>query len=193
MALPPTIPTSFVPRPFASDGSRGSGFKYESALVSISYIILGIVFILAISVFIYERILLAEKISKDSQLLEAEQAIDLEVVENFLRTQNRLTSSKMLLEKHVAYSVLFESIGNIIPSTVRFTSLEINRDAEGVSRLDGTGVSKNFNALAVTSIALARDGGIKDAIFSKLKINQDNSVTFSFTAILDPEIVAFTP
>ena len=53
-------------------------------------------------------------------------------------------------------------------------------------------MAKNFNALAFASSEFARDGNIKDAIFSRLVVNKDNSVSFSLTASVDPKLVAFS-
>jgi hypothetical protein len=191
MALPPTIPTSFVPR--SSSGPHAFRTDYAGALGFLAYIILGIVFLLALLVFIYGRILAVEKSSKDKEIIAAEQAIDSKTVENFIRLRDRLTSSKNLLDKHIATSGFFTSFAEIVPTAVRFTSLNISHDAKGVYRINGSGVAKNFNTLAATSMAFASDGRIKDAIFSNLKINNDSSVTFALTAILDPKIIKFSP
>jgi hypothetical protein len=80
-----------------------------------------------------------------------------------------------------------------MPNTVRFTSLHINIDTAGVAHVEGAGSAKSFNALAATSAAFAEDGSIKDAIFSSIKVNRDNSVTFLLAAKLDPKLTAFTP
>ena len=191
MAIPPTIPTSFVPhsssepRRFRSDVTGAFGF--------FAYAVLGIAFLLALGVFFYGRILAADKSSKDTALLTAEKAIDLKTVENFVRLSNRLASSEKLLDGHVAFSGFFSSLEKIIPTTVRFTTLHLSLDAMGVAKVEGTGTAKNFNALAATSLAFADDGRVKDAIFSNIHINKDNSVSFSLTAVLDPKIIAFLP
>jgi hypothetical protein len=192
MALPPTIPTSFVPHQSSSEPKRFR-LDYAGAFGFLAYVILGIVFLLALGVFIYGRILATEKSSKDKKLLAAEQAVDSQTVENFVRLRDRLVSSKMLLDKHIAFSGFFEAFGGIIPSTVRFTELRLSNDIKGMSKVEGSGVAKNFNTLAATSMAFASDGRIKDAIFSNLKINSDSSVAFALTATLDPKIVVFSP
>ncbi len=191
MALPPTIPTSFVPHSnvapqrFRADFAGAFGF--------FAYAVLGVVFLLALGVFFYGRILLADKSSKDKAVLAAKAEIDSKVVENFVRLSDRLTSSKALLEGHTAFSGLFSLLENIIPTTVRFTTLRLSFDATGVSRIEGVGVAKSFNALAAASIAFAEEGRIKDAIFSNINVNKDNSVSFSLVATPDPTLIAFSP
>ncbi len=190
MALSPTIPTSFVPRPgaphrFRTDLAGAFGF--------LAYTVLGIVFLLALGVFIYGRILADEKASKDKDLSAAVAAIDPQTAESFIRLHDRLVSSKTLLNGHVAFSNVFSLLEKIMPTTVRFMSLHILVDGTGTSRLEGTGIAKSFNALAAASAAFAADGNIKDAIFSSIKVNKDGSVSFMLAAALDPKIVTFSP
>lgn len=191
MALPPTIPTSFVPhssvvpRRFSADFTGAFGF--------LAYAVLGVVFLLALGVFFYGRILAADKASKDEELLAKVQAIDPKTIEIFVRLRDRLTSSATLLSNHVAFSGFFSSLEKILPTTVRFTTLHLSLDAAGSSKVDGAGIAKNFNTLAAASTALAADGRIKDAIFSNINVNKDSSVSFSLAATLDPAIIVFSP
>ncbi|MBU6388693.1 hypothetical protein KGQ72_02390 [Patescibacteria group bacterium] len=192
MALPPTIPTSFVPH---ASGAPAQRFRSDltGAFGFFAYGVLGVVFILALGVFFYGRILAAEQSSKDATLAKAEAAIDPSTVENFVRLRNRLNQSETLLKKHVAFSNFFTSLETLLPANVRFSTLHISLDPTGISKIDGTGVAKNFNALAAASIAFAGDGRIKDAIFSKISIAKDNSVSFGLSATLDPKLISFSP
>ncbi|MFA6414761.1 MAG: hypothetical protein WC217_00650 [Candidatus Paceibacterota bacterium] len=193
MALPPSIPTSFVPH---TSGSSAQKFRsdFTGAFGVLAYIILGVIFTLALGIFIYGRVLAADKVAKDTALAKAEAAIDPATVEGFVRLRNRLNQSSVLLKKHVAFSTFFTSLQSILPASVRFTSLHISLDASGVSKVEGSGVAKSFNSLAVVSSAFAADGRIKDAIFSKISVNNvNNTVAFGLSAILDPKITVFSP
>ncbi|MEK7515572.1 MAG: hypothetical protein AAB555_01390 [Patescibacteria group bacterium] len=191
MALPPTIPTSFVPH--SSAAPRRFRADLTGAFGFFAYAIFGIVFLLALAVFFYGRILAVEKDSKGSELRAKIDAIDPKTVETFVRLRDRLNSSSILLNNHVAFSGFFSSLEKILPTTVRFSMLRLSFDAAGTSKVEGAGVAKNFNALAAASTAFAADGRIKDAIFSGININKDNSVSFSLTAALDPAILASSP
>lgn len=192
MALLPTIPTSFVPHP-ESAGVRRAGTSFDAVLSFFSYAVLIVVVVLAIGVFFYGRILAGDLSAKDAQLAKAEAAIDPATVESFVQLRDRLNSSKTLLANHVALSGFFSAFGSLLPSTVRFTSLHVVVNSTSPTTVEGAGVSKSFNALAVASNAFAADGRIKDAIFSKMTINKDSSVSFNFSATLDPKILAFSP
>lgn len=194
MALPPTIPTSFVPH--LNEAPRKFRSDLMGAFDFAAYAVLGVVFLLALGVFFYGRLLDSEKASKDEKIQAAVAAIDLRTVESFVHLRDRLSSGKTLLEGHTAFSTFFASLEKILPSTVRFTALHISPDTAGTAggaKVEGTGLAKSFNALAAASGAFAEDGRIKDAIFSNIIVNKDNSVTFSLAATLDPGIIAFLP
>lgn len=157
------------------------------------YGVLGIVFLMALGVFFYGQILSAEQSRKDAELATKEANIDRATIEDFVRLSNRLKRSGALLSKHVAFSDFFNSLQTLLPTSVRFSTLHLSFDSYGVARVDGFGVAKNFNALAAASTALAADSRIKDAIFSKLSVNRDNSVSFGLSATLDSKLTAFTP
>lgn len=192
MALPPSIPTSFVPRPATSLSSQTRA-DFSGAFGLFAYAILGVVFLLVLGVFFYGRILASSNDSKDKALQAAEASIDSRAVENFARLRNRLMNSKTLLDGHVAFSGFFSSLEKVLPATVRFTALHLSFDTTGASRVEGGGIAKSFNSLAAASTAFAADGRIKDAIFSNININRDGSVSFVFTATLDSKIIAFSP
>ncbi len=190
MALSPTIPTSFVPRPSSPQRFRTD---LTGAFSFLAYFVFGAVFLLAIGAFVYARILAAEQTSKDKDLAAAVSSIDSTTAQGFIHLDNRLSSAESLLKAHTAFSGFFTALDIIIPTTVHFTSLHLTTDDTGVTKVQGVGTAKNFNALAATSAAFATDGRIKDAIFSSIKVNKDNSVSFLLAATLDPKLITFSP
>lgn len=190
--LPPTIPTSFVPHSSSATARRFST-DISGAFNFFTYAILGIIFVSALGIFFYARILANSQAAKNAALARAEAAIDLATVESFVRLRNRLTSGATLLANHVAFSGFFALIETLIPTTVRFTSLHLMLDDAKAVKIEGSGVAKSFNALAAASAAFAADGRIKEAIFSNIEVTKDNSVSFALSATLDPKLVAFSP
>jgi hypothetical protein len=190
MALPPTIPTSFVPHPSSASQKR---FKVDfvGAFGLLSMVIFVLMIVLAVVVFLYKGALTVAKENKTAELIEKQKSIDPAVAQSFVRLSNRLTSGQMLLDNHIAFSGFYSTLGDILPNTVRFSSLHVAATEGKKMTLDGAGVAKNFNALAAASSEFAKNGGIKDAIFSKVLVNKDNSVSFSLTATIDPELVEF--
>ena len=192
MALPPSIPTSFVPHT-ASSMARRSHVDFTGIFGIFAYIVFGCVVAIAIGIFFYGRILAKQQSTKDAELAAAVQKIDTTVVDGFVRLRNRLTESTALLDKHIALSGFFSALGPLMPSTIRFASLHFSLDDMGAVKIQGAGVAKNFNALAATSIAFTQDGRIKNAIFSNIAIDKNSSISFVLSATLDPKLVVFSP
>lgn len=192
MALPPSIPTSFVPHPGSAAPRRFRG-DLIGAFGYFAYGILAIAVVLALSVFFYDRILAGTLAAKEQAVKEAKAKIDPTTVEGFLRLRDRLSSGKTLLDKHISFSGFFAAAEKLLPSTVRFTTLNLVYGDVGKSKLEGSGTAKSFNALAAASNAFATDGRIKDAIFSNITVNRDGSVSFILSATIDPKLVAFAP
>ncbi len=193
MALPPTIPTSFVPHEASASGRRFRA-DYSGAFSFFAYAVLAIVLALAIGVFLYGRILVATQSAKDAELAKAEAGVDPTTVESFIRLHNRLASGETLLANHAAFSGFFSLLQTIMPTTVRFSSLHLWFDNTGTANVEGTGVAKSFNALAAASSGFAENGMIKNAIFSNIVVSsKNNAVSFALAATLDPKLVAFTP
>ncbi len=192
MALPPTIPTSFVPHPGNSAPKRYRA-DLTGAFAFFSYGVLGIVVLLAFGVFFYGRILASDKSAKDATLQKAEANLDPKTVNDFVRLQDRLNSGAQLLGTHVAFSGFFDALDTMLPSTVQFNQLALSIDAAGTPTLKGTGTAKDFNALAAASNSFATGSSVKDAIFSNIKVNQGGSVGFDVSATLDPKLIAYNP
>jgi hypothetical protein len=194
MALPPNIPTSFMPnsaqnapRRFKSTGDIAGAFGF------LAYGALALVVVLAFGLFVYERVLVATLAAEDKALAQAQASIDPETVQGFVRLQDRLSSSDVLLGRHLQLSNFFGALETVLPSPVSLSTLSLTLDPTGTPKVSATGVAKNFNALAAASNAFADDRRIKNAIFAQITINPDHTVGFSLTAALDPRLVAFDP
>ena len=193
MALPPNIPTSFVPHSAQGPARRfSSGADFSGALGFIGYGALALVVVVSFGVFIYGRVLAATLAADDQALAKAQASIDPATVQSFVRLQDRLTSSKALLEGHLQMSSFFALLGTVLPTSVSISTLSIDLDATGKPKIEATGVAANFNALAAASNAIAADGRIKNAIFSHITINSDHTVGFALAATLDPALTAFS-
>jgi len=191
MALPSNIPTSFVPH--ATTGPRKFRTDLTGAFDLVAYLILGIVFILALGVFFYGRVLASSQVAKDTELAKAEEGIDPMTVQNFVRLRDRLANGQELLSNHVAVSKFFALLETLVPTTVRMETLHLAIIDAGVVKLEGKGIAKSFNALAAASTKFSQDGQIKDAIFSNIIVDRkDSSVSFNLSASVDPKVVTFS-
>ena len=191
MAVPPVIPTSFVPRPAASAGPRGS-LGLGSVLAALGYFFLLLALVAAAGVFLYGRLLASEQATSAANLAKAESSIDEPTIESLVQLRNRLTTAETLLNSHLAFSGLFDLLETVTPADASFSSIHISFDQNGNAVLVANGTARSFNSLAAASNDFSMDARLKNTIFSNLQIGTSGSVGFVLTAVLDPKLIAYT-
>jgi hypothetical protein len=193
MAVPPIIPTSFVPHPGGSSAGRNSPMAVVSVLTALGFFAFFFALVAAGGVFVYNNILASEQATKDAKLATAESSLDQTTIEQFLRLRDRFASARTLLNNHDALSGLFNLLSSVTPGTTRFNSVSIVIDDKGQGVVEAAGVAKSFNALAVASDDFSTDARLRNAIFSNIAIGPKGSVKFMLSASLDPRLIAYAP
>ncbi|MDB5195434.1 MAG: putative pilN [Parcubacteria group bacterium] len=186
MALPPSIPTSFVPKqPVTSPRKRTSG---ANPFLALSYLVVIVALIGATGVFGYDYYLQGVAAKKAKDVAAAQHQIDQATVTEFIRLRDRFTAAKDILNNHIALSQLFDDLETLTLQGVQFHSLKIAvaTDRKGTLSMDGT--ARTFNTLAAQSAAFASDKRIKRAIFSGINI-KGGLVTFTLNADIDPTLI----
>lgn len=188
MALPPTIPTSFVPKqPVATQARRKRaplGIFYYGALF-----LLGVAVVGAGLTFGYKTYLDSVRDARKTRLSAAEQNINPEAVEDFIRLRNRIQASNTLLNQHVVLSRFFDVVESITLKNVRFQSLTASVGNDRTTKIEMRGLARSFNALAAESAAFAADKRIKRAIFSNITVNESGVVSFALKAEIDSKLI----
>ena len=188
MPIPPTIPTSFVPKQPVHTAARRSPGTF-GILSLIAFFLAGAALVASGAVFAYERYLTGARDTKAAELADAEQKISRDTVEEFVRLRDRLASAEAIMENHVTLSSFFSLLETLTLQNVRFGSLALTVEDNRTAELKLTGVARNFNALAAESAALAAERAVKRAVFSDIKVENDGFVGFSLSALLEPDVV----
>jgi hypothetical protein len=186
VALPPTIPTSFVPKqPVTAPRKRVSG---ANPFLALAYVVAGVAVVGCFAVFGYQYFLDGVAKKKAEAVSAAQQRIDQATVTEFIRLRDRFTAAVSILNQHVVLSQFFDDLERLTLQGVRFSSLKISvtEDRKALIEMDGT--ARTFNALAAQSSAFASDKRIKRAIFSGINV-KGTSVEFTLNAELDPSLV----
>lgn len=190
MALPPIIPTSFVPKQVMVTRKSTIGFN---PFLLVSYVIFGVWIVSAILVFSYKWYLTKAAGQKTEQLRTAQNNIDQASVNDFIRMRDRFAVSKDTLDKHVTLSHFFDAIEGITIQNARFTNLKLTVQDNRVAKVEMTGTAKNFNALAAQSSAFTAEKNIKSAIFSGFVLDsKDGTVTFQINANIERPLISET-
>jgi hypothetical protein len=190
----PTIPTSFVPKQPVKTVTRRP--QPGSNLFSISsLVVLGIAVVGCGAVFGYQKFLEGVRDADAAKLQAAEQDISQETVTGFIRTRDRFSAAKDILNAHIAFSQYLDALESTTLQNVRFSNLTFDRDTTGKETIAMSGIARSFNSLAAESALFTNVKELKRAIFSGITVNpKDGSVLFTFTANLDPAlIIAHTP
>lgn len=189
---PTTIPTSFVPKQPVRPGTQFS-HSGTNVFLTIAIVILGVSILSAGATFGYEQYLLSVREKKSAEVKNAQAQIDSSTVEEFIRTRDRFTAAKGLLDSHVAVSNFFDTLETLTLQTVRFNSLSFNLAEDRSAEIRMDGVARTFNALAAQSSAFANEKRIKRAIFSGITVNENKTVSFSLAADLDAKLLVLVP
>lgn len=188
VALPPTIPTSFVPKqPVATTARRAKSGMNVFMLIGASVAAASV--LIAGGVFAYEFYLKSAHESKTVQLEEAQKAVNIDTVEDFIRLRSRLTALSSVLDHHVLLSDFFDLLELRTLQGVRFSGLKLSVETDRSASIQMEGVAKSFNALAAQSTQLAAEKRIKRAIFSGITPNENGTVSFSLSATVDPRLI----
>lgn len=191
MALPPTVPTSFVPKQPVQT-TRRAARAGANVFMLIAMIIMVLAIIGAGVTFGYEKVLESMRDKKAQELAAAEASISRAAIDEFLRLHNRLNSTESLLNQHVALSQYLDVLEALTLTTVSFNALDLQVEGDRGATLTMDGTARSFNALAAQSAAFAAEKRIKRAIFSDIKVGAAGGITFSLTAELDPSLVIWT-
>jgi Tfp pilus assembly protein PilN len=161
--------------------------------MNVFFIIGGVIAIvsllLAAAVFGYDIYLKNARDQKSMSLAEAQKAVDLDTVEEFIRLKNRLSTVETLLNQHIGLSEFFDTLEARTLQTVRFSGLTVAVEDDRSAEINMEGVARSFNALAAQSSAIAAEKRIKRAIFSDISVNTNGTVGFTLTATLDPRLI----
>lgn len=141
------------------------------------------------AVFGYQLYLKGALSSKSAQLDAAQQSIDVDKVEGFIRLKNRLSSVKQLLDQHIELTNFLDVLEARTLQTVRFNSLTVTVATDRSALVEMAGTARSFNALAAQSSAFAAEKRIKRAIFSGITVNANGTVSFNLTATIDPRLI----
>jgi hypothetical protein len=189
--MPPTIPTSFVPKqPIASGSPRATRFNVQGLFLLVSFIILGAALAASAGVFLYGRYLDQQVSMKGAELAQAQQNTNQSTVEEFVRLQQSLSAGETLLGSHVTLSAFFNLLESLTLQHVRFTSLKLEVADDRSAKLDATGQAASFNALAAESKAFSSDPHVENAIFSDFVTGKSGAVGFSLSATILPTVIA---
>ncbi len=115
-------------------------------------------------------------------------------MDDLSRVDSRIESARELLGRHVSPVILLSAVGNATLKTVRFSNFNYAAPAGQDITLHMSGQAKSFMSLALQQAEFAKPENkqyFKNPIFSDFSLDKDGNVTFSFSSVINPDLVLF--
>jgi len=187
--------TSFIPKKTTEVGPRKR--KASMSIFTLGgFIVFLIVAIASGGIFVYQRILERSIVSKRETLTRVQEAFEPSLIRELVRLDDRIKVSSTLLDEHIAPSSLLEMLERITLGTVRFNSFAFSvpeNDIEDSIKLTMNGSATGFSAVALQSDEFGNNSYLSDVLFSNLVVTRTGEVTFTATAVVDPELFQYEP
>ncbi len=201
--MEPKYQTSFIPKKPISPVAQQ---KRVSVGINLFLLISIVMFLVSLGLAGYvflEKNILIQKINQDQSTISTDKnsfTADSNTIESLVELDSRINVSNTLLAQHIAVSPIFGAF--IQPATlqsVRFNDFTFNyagKDATGASKISITmdGTARDWQTIA----SQADEFGLPDwkniisePTISNLTQNADNTVSFQFTAYVNPAFLVY--
>ena len=191
--MEPKFQSSFIPKgpaaPAASYGAPAS--KLRSSLFGyIATTVFVIAVLAAIGVFGYQRYLVSSIDTMGNNLNTARATLEPDVVNQLVKTSDRLAATQALLNQHMVVSPLFDYIEQNTLKSVSFTDFEFATNDKGLT-LKMEGLAQSYTAVALQSAAFNKSPFFQNPVFSNLDLDAKGNVIFVFQANLNPAMLMY--
>jgi len=185
--------TSFIPKkPITETSSSGSG-------VSLFLLISIILFIVAIAasggVWVWQKQLNNNIEASKLSLEDTKKNYEEKTIKDLIRLDDRIEQTKILLAKHLAVTPVFTMLQKNIIQNVQLKSMKFSYGGNGKTKIELTGVAKNYDALSKQSDAFGSDNlksYVSQPVVSDFLLNADGTVSFNFSALIDPSLISYS-
>jgi len=192
--MDPKFQSSFIPKgsfaPTSTGSPLGRKIKERSLVEFLAMVIFILSVLLAMGVYGYKYYLKYQIGKMGIDLEQAQATLQPETIHELTRLNDRINSTKELISKHRALSPLFEFFEAFTPKTLRFSDFRYLKDERGLG-LSIKGEARGYAALAFAADTFNKSGYFTDSTFSDLNLNDKGDVSFSFEAIVEPDLLSY--
>jgi len=197
--------TSFIPKkplPSVANGLTPQPAKHKgtgSFFLGIAVIL----FVLSLAsvggVYAWKQVLLSEQTGYQADLAQREKQFNTDLISQLKETNVKIDMAKQLLQTHMAISEIFKLIGRITIENVRFLSMDLAAPDKsgGDLKISLTGYGTSLSAVAFQSKVFNQleqyglRNIIKNPILSNPSLDSSGTVSFGFTASVDPSSLSY--
>ncbi len=197
--------TSFIPKkplPTAMNGLSPQPTKHAgtgSFFLGIAMILFVLSLASVAGVFAWKQILLKQRVGYQADLAAREKQFNTDLISQLKETNVKIDLAKKLIQSHLAVSQIFTLIGRITIENVRFLSMDLTGPQKTGDDLkvilSGYGTSLSAVAFQSDVMSQLEQYGlrkvIKNPILSDPSLDSSGTVSFSFTASIDPASLSY--
>lgn len=189
--MEPKFQSSFIPKgPAATTGMtpRARGVNGRGLYSYISITIFLISFILTLFVFGYKLYVKGSINSMGEEITQNDLVPS--SAREFVRLNDRIRSTEILLKNHNIVSPLFEFLESSTVRTVRFSELTyVTNDANIEIIL--VGQAQSYASVALQADIFSKSPYFKNVVFSDLRLDERGNVIFTFRSTLDNSLISY--
>jgi hypothetical protein len=179
-------PSSFIPKaPLDPGTSRKKSRRNLSGFMILAIIIFILSLLLGAGAFIYNQYIQASIQNKKDKLTEVKANLQVELIEDLKRLDERLTVGEQLLNEHTAISPLFFLIEDNTLRSVRLTNF-VFADTGVDYTVTLQGQTDSYTSVALQADQLGKDRAIFNPIFSNFLLDPQENVFFDVTFTVAP-------
>ena len=184
--------TSFIPKkPVVESRPEGSGV---SLFLLLSIIVFIVALALAGGVWLWKNTLTSQITKDKDSLVAAKDSYEEATINPLIRLNDRIETSKILLNNHLAVSPVFILLEQNVLKNIRLKTLKFSYGADRKIRIDLSGTASSYDALSKQSDAFGSQNlrpFISTPVVSDFSPTADGNISFNFTAAIDPSLVAY--
>jgi len=190
--MDPQFKTSFIPKkPIVSQSANfhaPSTINLFSLLATVLFIV---TVVLSGGAFFYKGYLTNQIDSKKSTLERARGAFDPEVIDQIIRLDTRIESSKKLLSSHLAITPFFNFLSSVTLRTVRFKDFSFAYLAKDKINVEMKGEAESYASIALQSDLLNSQKNLTDTIISDVALESSGTISFKINTNVGSSLVSY--
>ncbi len=195
--MDPKFQTSFIPKKAISESA-------PRASISLFLLVSIIIFLatLGVSGYVYlEKSSLSNQIIAEQDIIKKNKgSFDTNTIESILTLNSRILTADKLLASHVSVTPVFDFLSRSTLKNVRFKSFTFTNNFTSSSGAKGLGIQLSGDAKSWETLASQADEfgkadwkkKISEPKVSSFSLNPDGSVSFTFSAFVQPELISYT-
>ena len=185
--------TSFIPKkPIIESQSTGSGV---SLFLLLSIILFIVALALAGGVWLWKGALVSQIEKDKAALVAAKDSYEEATINPLIRLDSRIEQSKLLLAKHIAVSPVFIMLEKNVLRNIQLKSMKFSSGNDAKIKIDLSGTASSYDALSKQADAFGSETlrlFISQPVISDFSPTTNGSISFNFTAMVDPKLVSYT-